>query len=176
MKQDWKKVIGAVAPMLATALGGPLGGRAATVAGRVLFGDKAGSTFDSEIIIDALMSSQSPDVFLKLKLAEKELVERLKEMEVEIAKVDASDRNPARQREIAVKGMANANLAGIAVIGFFGVLGGMFFLPIPEESVSALDIMLGGLIVMVGKVYNYYFGSSQGSSDKNDIIAGLKQR
>jgi hypothetical protein len=34
--------------------------------------------------------------------------------------------------------------------------------------------MLGGLIVMVGKAFNYYFGSSAGSKKKNDIIQGLK--
>ena len=39
-----------------------------------------------------------------------------------------------------------------------------------------LYLVLGGLLSKVETVYNYYLGSSQGSSDKNKIIQDLNKQ
>lgn len=63
-------------------------------------------------------------------------------------------------------------LGAVIVLGFFLLLGGLLFFAVPAENVSAFNIMLGILSGGVGTVVGYFYGSSKGSSEKNEIIAG----
>lgn len=63
-------------------------------------------------------------------------------------------------------------LAGVIVFGFFLVLGGLIFYAVPPENKDALNIALGALVGGFSGVLGYFFGSSKGSSEKNDIISG----
>jgi len=63
-------------------------------------------------------------------------------------------------------------LAGIITIGFFIVLFMLIFVKIPEGNESMLNIALGALIgSFSGGVVGYFFGSSQGSANKTEIMA-----
>jgi hypothetical protein len=63
-------------------------------------------------------------------------------------------------------------LAGIITIGFFTVLILLIFIKIPEGNESMLNIGLGSLITSFsGGVVGYFFGSSQGSANKTEIMA-----
>lgn len=53
---------------------------------------------------------------------------------------------------------------------FIAVVATLIFLPIPAENRSAVDILLGTLSATMGAVYNFYFGSSEGSKSKTDIV------
>tara|TARA_R110000796_G_scaffold202062_1_gene318317 strand:+ start:440 stop:949 length:510 start_codon:yes stop_codon:yes gene_type:complete len=60
----------------------------------------------------------------------------------------------------------------IGIIGFSMVIVGMlFFLEIPETNRDVVNLILG---VLVGTgltgVFNYFYGSSQGSKDKSEIL------
>jgi len=60
----------------------------------------------------------------------------------------------------------------IGILGFSMVIVGMlFFLEIPDTNRDVVNLILG---VLVGTgltgVFNYFYGSSQGSKDKSDII------
>lgn len=63
-------------------------------------------------------------------------------------------------------------LAAFIVGGFFGVLLGLLTTSVPAENKDALNIALGSLVGGFSAVLGYFFGSSKGSSEKNDIIAG----
>lgn len=58
-------------------------------------------------------------------------------------------------------------LGAIVVIGFFVVLSFMIYIGGYDKDLS---IVLGALIAAFTMVISYFFGSSKGSSDKNDII------
>lgn len=60
--------------------------------------------------------------------------------------------------------------AGI-VLAFFIVVGLLLFHPVPAENQRAFDITLGALTGMLLTVVGYFFGSSKGSSEKNDMLA-----
>ena len=66
-----------------------------------------------------------------------------------------------------------AYIAFAALCGFFGILAAIIFVELPAASEAPLNVMLGALGSLVVAIGNYYFGSSAGSSAKNDLIASL---
>ena len=68
MSKDWGGVLGAIAPTIATALGGPLAGAAVGILSKALLGRDDGT----EEELAPLVASASPDILLKIKEAEKE--------------------------------------------------------------------------------------------------------
>lgn len=61
-------------------------------------------------------------------------------------------------------------LAAFIVLGFFMVLGALIVMAVPTENQSALNISLGALVAGFSAVLGYFFGSSKGSAEKNDMI------
>lgn len=93
--------------------------------------------------------------------------------DTERLRIDADDRNSARQREMAVRDRMPAILATLITFGFFGVLGYMLKYGAPQEGGEALFIMLGSLGTAWTGAVAYYFGSSSSSNQKNAIIANM---
>lgn len=61
-------------------------------------------------------------------------------------------------------------LGGFIVAGFFALLGMLIYNPAPSENSNLLNIVIGALIGAFMTVVGYYYGSSKGSADKNDLI------
>ncbi len=163
---DWRSILKTVAPTVATALGGPLAGTAVTLVSNALTGKTDAGVSE----IAKLISSGDPEVLLKLKEVEGAFKVRMKELDVDIERVASDDRKSARQREVSVKDKAPATLAAVSFTGFFGVLALMIFVEIPSSTKDPLLIMLGALGAIVTGITQYYFGSSSGSSRKNDML------
>lgn len=164
---DWLK---ALAPLLGTALGGPLGGAAAS-----FIADKLGIQEKTiEAVSEVLNSGKmSADQIASLKLAEIEFRKFLETNKIELAKLDVEDRSSARAREVAVKDWIPGTLAILITGGFFGVLTYMLQYGAPAHGGDALLVMLGSLGTGFASVLAYYFGSSSGSNQKNAIIERL---
>jgi uncharacterized membrane protein YfcA len=56
-------------------------------------------------------------------------------------------------------------------VGFFGVLIALFVSPLPKDNSQMANTVIVALISMVSMVVGYYFGSSEGSAKKTDIMA-----
>lgn len=166
---SWKQVVGQIAPTIGRALGGPLGGMAANVLLEAL-----GLPPDAEDDAIEKQLASNPEQLVKLKEAELNFKARLKELDIDLEKIHADDRNSARQREIAIKDKMPGLLASLVTLGFFGTLGWMLKHGIPENGGEALLVMLGALGAGWGSVTNYYFGSSRGSKEKNELLAGKR--
>ena len=167
---DWKSIVGKIAPVLGTALGGPLGGLAGTALSAALgLGDKASDD-------DVLAALQSPDNLLKLKQAEYDFKAKLAEIGMQEEDVAMQDRKSAREKEAATKDKTPMILAYSITLGFFGVLVYMMKLDIPVTSKTELDMILGSLGTAWISVVSYYFGSTHSSSQKNDIISGMMNK
>lgn len=167
---DWLK---ALAPLLGTALGGPLGGAAAS-----FIADKLGIQEKTiEAVSEVLNSGKmSADQIASLKLAEIDFQKFLEANKIELAKLDVEDRSSARAREVAVKDWIPGTLAILLTGGFFGVLTYMLQFGTPEKGGDALLVMLGSLGTGFASVLAYYFGSSSGSNQKNAIIERLGEK
>jgi hypothetical protein len=178
-KFDWKAVIGSVAPVLGTALGGPLGGMAASVAGRILLGKDSATPSE---ITDFISANQSPETFLKLKEVEAQLKLELKKIGLEHAKLEVAseeismkDRDSARNREAVVKDRTNQVLAIAVMGGFLAMSWGVLFGEIGIESALAGTIV-GYMSAKAEQVLSYYFGSSAGSKLKTMLMDDHKEK
>jgi len=69
-----------------------------------------------------------------------------------------------------VKDIPMLVLAGAVVVGFFALMYLLVYHAIPAENKEILNIVVGALIASFTAVVGYYFGSSKGSSDKNEML------
>jgi hypothetical protein len=161
-----------VAPSLATAVGGPLAGMATRAISDALLGKPDGT---EDELIDAA-SKASPDQLLALKKAEQDFAVRMRELEIDLQRIDAADRNSAREREVKTGDWTPKALAGAVTLGFFGVLGYMIAYGLPSQGGEALLVMLGTLGTAWGGIVSYYFGSSAGSKEKSDAMNRMTRK
>lgn len=172
-------------PLLAAGLikyGLPLLAQAVASKGKEWVEEKTGAKLP-----DLSLGEPSPDVLLKLKQLEFDKEELLvkaslegRKLDLEGEKLNVQDRDSARQREIAVAAsnmphigkITTPVLAMFTVVGFFAVLVGLLWAAMQDIRLAdglreVLYIMLGVLGTQTTQVYNYYFGSSSGSAQKN---------
>ena len=164
--KDWKGVVRAVAPALATALGGPMAG----VAVREIGGKLLGKPDAGEEAVAAAITGATPDTLLRLKELDQAFAKQMAELGVELEKIDAGDRASARAREIATHDWTPRVLAGVMVVGFFCVTGFIFTHQMPKEMNELAFMTLGTLNALLVTVFTYYFGSSHGSRGKDEVI------
>ena len=66
-------------------------------------------------------------------------------------------------------------LAAGSILLTFVLIGMLFFIAIPPENKTIVDMAMGSIItVALIQIYNFFFGSSQGSKDKADQLKQLK--
>lgn len=162
---EWLKTL---APMIGTALGGPLGGAAAA-----FVADKLGlesKTIDAvnEVLQSGQMTSEQ---ITQVKLAEIEFQKFLKDNGIKIEEVHAADRADARKMHALIRSPMPAILSLLVTVGYFGVLLGMMTDLLNVKDSQALLIMLGSLGTAWGMVMAFWFGTTRGSSDKNEMLA-----
>lgn len=169
MSEFWGKakgILATVAPALGTAIGGPLGGVAARTIAAVLLGNENAKEED----IAAAVLGASPDQLLALKKADYDFQQKMAELDVDLERIAASDRDSARKREVETKDKTPGILALGVFFGFFGILAALMFVDIPAAAKEPLMIMLGSLGALVIQIANYFFGSSSGSSAKQKML------
>ena len=155
-----------VAPTIATALGGPLAGLATKTLSEALLGNTDGSPDE----IAAALSSASPDQLAKLREIDANFRVTMKKLDIDLAQIDASDRDSARKCEVELKDKAPMILASVVCAGFFGTLIGLLLYGLPSKGQDAVLILLGALSAAFTAIVNYYYGSSSGSKAKEQII------
>lgn len=169
MKIDWKNILKVAAPTIATALGGPLAGVAVNALSQAVLGKSDGT----EEELAAVVATGNPDILLKLKEAENSFTTRMRELDIEVDKVNAGDRDSARKREAAVGDKTARNLAYLYTLGYFTVLGLVAKLGIPIEAKDVFNALIGILSAAQIGIVQYYFGSSAGSAAKNSMFDKL---
>lgn len=158
----------------ATVPGSPLLGIAAK-----FIGDKLGAKIEPnpEAIDKALNDAhaQDPEVLLKLKEVDVAFQEYMTKLGFDnAAKIEElcnSDRASARAREIAVKDNTPKILAYAVTVGFFAMIGCLFYFPIPTNSQPVIFSLVGVLGTAWIAIITYYFGSSSQSAGKTQMIA-----
>jgi hypothetical protein len=138
-----------------------------------LLGKPDGSAAD----VSAAMASATPDQMLALRREEDDFKARMTAMDIDLARINAGDRDSARQREVrAGDSLTPRLLAGSVTAGFFGILAWVLAYGVPTAGGEAVLLLLGSLAAGWAGIMNYYFGSSAGSSAKTDQLAALAGR
>lgn len=172
MAFDWKSLVNTVAPAIGTALGGPLGGLAVrAVAGAIL-----GNPDATEAETAAALAVATPDQLLALKKADQDFTAQMKALDIDLAKIDAADRDSARKREVDTQDHVTPRvLATAAIIGFFGLCGYVLSgrIELTGENGLMVGTIIGSAFGLAKDVYAYYFGSNSSSRSKDDTIKKL---
>jgi hypothetical protein len=173
----FKQILGTVAPLLGTAVGGPFGGMAGALLAKAL-----GVKQDDTQAMEAAVTSGDPDILLKLKQADNDFKVQMETLGITRDKLVFDDIANARAREIAVKDDTPRQLAWVIIGGFIAVSAGQLLgLVIWPDAISKIPPQ-GWLLVgnISGYLANeakqcaaYYFGSSLGSVGKDSTIADI---
>ncbi len=159
---DWKKTLAAVAPILATALGGPFAGSAVNVIGKALLG-RDGS-FTTEMISQAVISA-TPEQLQALNNADNDFKAKMKGLNVE-------DRKSARGFAINTTILPQVVLSVIYTIGYFGLIYNLMTgeIVIPEDIIMMVMPLIGIMTGAQTQILNFWFGSSSGSKEKTQKL------
>ena len=161
-------ILKGVAPILATAVAGPAGGAAVG-----WLADKLGVDDATVEGVTAALTG-NPELTLKLK-----------ELDLEYAKLEQMDRDSARKAYAEVATSANATkyekaVAPTLALGTVGLaflfIGFLMWKDIPSDQQQIIIFALGFITSSAGQVLSFYFGSSQGSKDKTKEIESMMKR
>lgn len=171
---NWKQIVGAVAPWIGTALGGPLGGMAVSAVA-----DAIGLPEKTEEAVAQALSGATPEQMLAIKQADQQFSGKMQELGFQnqqaLEAIAAGDRASAREREIKTGDITPRLLAGVVVAGFFGIMALMIFQELPPTGRDSLLVLVGALGAAFGSIIQYYFGSSAGSAEKARTIDAMKR-
>lgn len=148
-----KNIVGAVAPTLGTALGGPLGGAAASAIAGVL-----GCDTDPQSLQKAI-SKATPEQLTEIKKAELDFEARMKELDVDLYALQTQDTADARKH--FAKDWTARFLAIALCLLFAGYIILVTVLPPDQNSDAIINLILGSITGSFSTVIAFYFGSSQ---------------
>jgi sterol desaturase/sphingolipid hydroxylase (fatty acid hydroxylase superfamily) len=161
-------ILKGIAPVLATAVAGPAGGAAVGWIASKLGIDDA----TVEGVTQALTGSP-------------ELTMKLKELDLEYAKLEQQDRDSARKAYAEVATSEHATKLDKAVVPILALgtvalaflfIGFLIFIDVAPDQQQMIIFALGFITSSAGQVLSFYFGSSQGSKDKTKELEGMMKK
>jgi hypothetical protein len=151
-----------IAPGIATALGGPLAGLAVTAISKALGIDEK----DVQSTIDS--GKLSADQLAAIKQAEIQLQSQAQQLGLNFETLAVQDRKSARDMQAATRSYIPGALAVFVTVGFFGILYSL--MSGYAQKSDELMIMLGSLGTAWTGIIGFYFGSSNGSLEKDTML------
>jgi Flp pilus assembly protein TadB len=151
-----------VAPTIATALGGPLAGLAVEAVSKAI----GVSQDDAKKMLDE--GKLSADQIAQVKVAEIELQKQAQTLGLDFERLAVDDRKSARDMQSATHSLIPAFLAVFVTIGFFGILIALMYGQV--QKTDEILVMLGSLGTAWTGIIAFYFGSSSGSQQKNELL------
>lgn len=157
---DLLNLLKGLAPAVATAVAGPLGGLAVTA-----LANKFGVADDVQAVAKAIAGDP-------------EAATKLAELDLRQFQAESADRDSARQREAAVAAAGGSPLAQLVVpilaLGTvsltFVFIGILLFKVIDTAQQQLVIFALGYATAAAQQVLSYYFGSSKSSQDKTSAM------
>ena len=167
---DWLSTLKSLAPTVASAFLGPLGGIAVSAVGNLL----GVSDATQAKIADAIQTGQlTPEQIGKLKELELEYQNNEKERGFRYAELAFKDRDSARQAN--VQGGTQKMLFWLSLVllaGTLGCEGVVLFHGLPADTP---DIVVGRVLGLMDSValmvLGYWYGTSNGSAQKSELLA-----
>lgn len=171
--KDLESALGAIAPILGTAIGGPAKDAIGTLISTVL---GVGNTPDA--VAEAVKNN--PDAALKLQQLANDREKELLQVHLAAVQAEYADAASARARDIEIikSGKSNTRadvmVAG-AVLGLVAclVVLVLFQGTIPGEAVGIIATVAGVFGSCLKDAYGFEFGSSRGSKEKDQLFSDL---
>ena len=160
--KDAKLTLATVAPLLGTAVGGPLGGTVANIIAGAL--GLAPDTAPEQVA--SAVTGATADQLIALRNADHDFAEKMKQLEIDAAKLTYDDKANARAREAAIKDHTPAILAAALTVGYFGFLSLLMFHVLPAGSEEVLKQVISALTTGYTLMLAYYYGASNPTQAK----------
>lgn len=167
MLMNWLDTLKTIAPTVATAVCGPLGGAAITALGSVFGVPDATQDAIAKLFKDGQLSQEHLAEIRKLEL---EYQNNEKERGFKYAELEYKNQDSARQMQIATHSRMPAILTVMVTIGFFGILTLLFFHPELKGN-EIVMMMVGQLSAVWAGCVAFYTGTTFGSANKNAMLA-----
>lgn len=164
---DWTAVLKGIAPTLASAVLGPLGGVAVAAIGNAMGVDAP----TQDKIARALTTGQlTPEALAKIQELELQYQNEEKERGFKYAELEFKNQDSARQMQIATHSRMPAVLTMAVTVGFFGILALILFHPELKGN-EIVMIMVGQLSAVWAGCVAFYTGTTYSSANKNQLLA-----
>lgn len=164
---NWLDTLKTVAPTVATAFGGPLAGAAVTAIGSI-FG-MSDPTVDkiTKMFTDGQIT---PDHLAEIRKLEMQYQDNEKERGFKYAELAYKDVASARDMQSATKSTTPTILSYGVLIAGGAMMWSVLFGYAKVDSVLA-GTLIGYAVSEMKAVLQFWFGSSQGSKDKDELLA-----
>lgn len=156
-----------LAPTLASALLGPLGGVAVAAIGKIIGVDSATVNTVTKAFEDGKIT---PEHLAAIKELELQYQNEEKERGFRYADLEFKDRDSARQMQISTQSNTPTVLTYMVTAGFFGILGWMMHDNSVVDS-PPIMIMLGSLGTAWTGCISFWFGTTSNSQNKDRLLA-----
>jgi hypothetical protein len=165
---DVVDILKTVAPTVATALGGPLAGAAVSALGKVLGIDAPTQDRIAKAFTDGQLT---PDHVAQIRQLELQYQNDEKERGFRYVELQFNDVTSARELAATTKNPTPTILSYVILVG-----GGAMIASVMTGTAKVDNVLAGTLIGYVVSemkaVLQYWFGSSIGSKDKDETLAG----
>ena len=164
--KDWKKVVGSIAPTIATALGGPLAGVATKFLADTVLGKDATEDELGEYIIGA-----TPEQLASIKKADQDFKAKMRELDIDVERLAVDDRKSAREL-FKTNIWPQIVLSIVFVVGYFSLVGMLFsgVLELHDSMKDVANVLLGGITIGVPLILRFWFGGSLHDNEHMDRI------
>jgi hypothetical protein len=167
---DWTQILKSIAPTVATALLGPLGGVAVAALGNALGVSEATQDKIASVVQSAGMT---PEQITALKHLELEYLANEKERGFKYAELAFRDRDSARVANVS--GGTQRPLFWLSLLLLAASIGSeiavLFLGYPPATSEIIVGRVLGLLDAVAMLVLSYWYGTTNGSAQKNELLA-----
>lgn len=167
---DWTSVLRSIAPTVATALLGPLGGVAVSALGNVLGVSAATQDKIADVIKSAGMT---PEQITAIKQLELEYQENERQRGFKYAELAFQDRDSARKANVS--GGTQLPLFWLSLLLLVVTIGSeaiVLFKGYPPETPELVVGRVLGLMDAVAMlVLSYWYGTTNGSAQKTELLA-----
>jgi len=166
---SWLQAVAKLAPTVASAFGTPLAGMAVSALETVL--GITGGDGSTDKIQEAIEQGKlTGDQVAAMKKADQDFAARMKELDIDLEKMQLVDVEGARQMQVAKPSPVPAVLSIIITLGFLGILSAMLAGVDVTEN-QAFLILIGSLGAGYTQVLNFWLGSTRHSQSTASINA-----
>ena len=160
------KKVADVAPLLGTALGGPVG---------TGIGSVVAAAFGSGNNPDDIAKAIDADINSHLKLKELQLThkQKLEEIALETTRAELQDKQSARTAHKDSNMPAAVTIVMSLLATLYGV--GLFFVEFPDSNRDMINYFGGQMITLWVASVVYWVGTTRSSSDKTKLLSSIKQ-
>lgn len=174
---DWKQTLVKLAPTVASVLGGPLAGVGVAALATAMGLDEG--AMESDIAKQIEAGKLTPEQISNIRELEMKLQAEEQERGFRYSELEFKDRDSARNRDTEIVKAGKKNYrADVMFVLAVAVICGLVYLiwidPTVNEFMKGIvTLVLGRFLGYLDNIYNFEFGSTRGSKEKDSTIGKL---